>query len=419
MRVRTPEGAYQVIRVLKEDLSIRFYLAGSGERMTGQNSAAAQWKKGPLYLLLEIVNPALSREMLVPFMELKNSGYRTRDSGFVTCFAKEGNLWAVFRYHMGAPITEWAGQIASCEERLHVWDSLLTQIFFQELPAYLQFEAVNPANLVMDEECSVHVNYLLRDSDRRGDALFPEIQQRLSESFQVLFASETALKGSAAADYAERLSRAEFVDGTSLYRGFREMQKRLREQKKEQLNEQACGQGIRAQEGVLVKLWGMLFSHAHMAGKCLYFLLVAALWAVFVLLCIRPQTAPEQRSRISSIGTVEIIGCERPGVEKTEDAGIGDAEEAEDAEYAQTGSGEEAEDAETGDVEEKKYSETGDGEDDGRHVKKIGQNQKDGAVSCTADGTHAFFADGAAGRSLQKKYRSKGAQRESQKGHRR
>lgn len=368
MRVRTPEGDYQVIQVLKEDLSIRYYLAGSGEKMTGQKSAAAQWKKGPLYLLLEIVNPALSKEMLEPFMQLKNSRCRTRDSGFVTCFTKEGNLWAVFRYYMGAPFAERAGQIASCEERLHVWDSLLTQIFFQEFPGYLQFEAVNPANLVMDEERSVHVNYFLRDSDRRSDALFPEIQQRLSESFQVLFARETALKGSAAADYAERLSRAEFSDAVSLYRGFREMQKQLREQLKEQpggqMNEQPGGLGIRAREGVLVTLWGMLFSNAHMAVKCLYFLLVAALWAVFVLLCIRPQTAPEQRSRISSIGTVEIIGWERPGVEETEDAA------------------------------------TGDGEDDGRHVKKIGQNQKDGAVSCTADGAHAFFADGTVGRSL-------------------
>lgn len=379
MRVRTPEGDYQVIQVLKEDLSIRYYLAGSGEKMTGQKSAAAQWKKGPLYLLLEIVNPALSKEMLEPFMQLKNSRCRTRDSGFVTCFTKEGNLWAVFRYYMGAPFAERAGQIASCEERLHVWNSLLTQIFFQEFPGYLQFEAVNPANLVMDEERSVHVNYFLRDSDRRSDALFPEIQQRLSESFQVLFARETALKGSAAADYAERLSRAEFSDAVSLYRGFREMQKQLRAQ----MNEQPGGQGIRAREGVLVTLWGMLFSNAHMAVKCLYFLLVAALWAIFVMLCIRPQTAPEQRSRISSIGTVEIIGWERPGVEETEDAA------------------------------------TGDGEDDGRHVKKIGQNQKDGAVSCTADGTHAFFADDTVGRSLQKKSGSEGAQGESQKGHRR
>lgn len=382
MRVRTPEGDYQVIRVLQEDLSIRFYLAGSGERMTGQKSAAAQWKKGPLYLLVEIVNPALSKEMLEPFMQLKINRYRPRDSGFVTCFAKEGNLWAVFRYHMGASFAERAGQIASCEERLHVWDSLLTQIFFQELPPYLQFEAVNPANLVMDEERSVHVNYLLRDSDRRSDALFPEIQQRLSESFQVMFACETAMKGSAAADYAERLSRAEFSDAVSLYRGFRKMQKQLREQ----MNEQPGGQGIRAREGVLVKLWGMLFFHAHIAVKCLYFFLVAALWAVFVMLCIRPQTAPEQRSRISSIGTVEIIGCERPGVEEAEDAGIGGVEETEDAQ--------------TGSVEEKKYSETGDGEDDGRHVKKIGKNQKDGAVSCAADGAHAFFADGTVGRSL-------------------
>lgn len=412
MRVRTPEGDYQVIRVLQEDLSIRYYLAGSGERMTGQKSAAAQWKKGPLYLLVEMVNPVLSKEMLESFMELKNSRYRPRDSGFVTCFAKEGNLWAVFRYHMGVPFAERAGQITSCEERLHVWDSLLTQIFFQELPPYLQFEAVNPANLVMDEERSVHVNYLLRDSDRRSDAFFPEIQQRLSESFQALFARETAVKGSAAADYAERLSRAEFSDAVSLYRGFREMQKQLREQMKEQaggqMNEQPGGQGIRTREGVLVKLWGMLFFHAHIAVKCLYFFLVAALWAVFVMLCIRPQTAPEQRSRISSIGTVEIIGCERPDVEETEDSGIGDVEEAEDAEDAQTGSVEETEDAQTGD-----------GEDDGRHVKKIGKNQKDGAVSCTADGTHAFFAADTVGRSLQKKSGSEGAQGESQKGHRR
>lgn len=394
MRVRTPEGDYQVIQVLKEDLSIRYYLAGSGEKMTGQKSAAPQWKKGPLYLLVEMVNPALSKEMLEPFMQLKNSRCRTRDSGFVTCFTKEGNLWAVFRYYMGAPFAERAGQIASCEERLHVWDSLLTQIFFQEFPGYLQFEAVNPANLVMDEERSVHVNYFLRDSDRRSDALFPEIQQRLSESFQVLFARETALKGSAAADYAERLSRAEFSDAVSLYRGFREMQKQLREQMKEQMKEQPGGQmneqpgglGIRAREGVLVKLWGMLFSNAHMAVKCLYFLLVAALWAVFVMLCIRPQTAPEQRSRISRIGTVEMIGWERLDVEETEDA--------------ETEGREETEDSETGDGEEAQNAATGDGEDDGRHVKKIGQNQKDGAVSCTADGAHAFFADGTVGRSL-------------------
>ncbi len=305
MLIRTPRGDYRVIRIPKDELSVCFYLAEE----CGREDEGS-------YLLMEWKNPALFRELLTMFMEL--AGNTREDVGtaagsnrigdasdFKDCFTKDGHLWAVFSYYEGTPFAGYAGRAASPAERLQVWESLLERILFQGLPAYLQYEAADLANLVVDDASSVHANYLLNDLEGRNGDLFFKLQKRLAAAFRLLFARELERGDDAAREYAGRLDNAEFADGRDIYRGFRTMRQRTDAEEA-----QREGQEEAPREGILIRIWTVLFSHAHTLLKFAYVLLVAALWMLFVWLCIRPEEAPEQRNRIAAIGTVEIPGSE-------------------------------------------------------------------------------------------------------------
>lgn len=98
MRIDTPEGAYRIIRVIKKELSVCFYLAGNWER-TGEDGG------GQRYLLLEFRNPVLAKEKMPHFMEMKAE---KNCPDFADCFIREGTLWAVFRCREGVPFDEAA-----------------------------------------------------------------------------------------------------------------------------------------------------------------------------------------------------------------------------------------------------------------------------------------------------------------------
>lgn len=319
MLLRTPEANYRVICILKEELSVRTYLAVREGEETGRK-----------FLLLEFKNPVLSREMLVTFMELKRNAAGSPD--FVNCFTKGGCLWAVFHYYEGSSLSETAKQTASFRLRLSVWQSLLERLFFQGLSGYLQYEAASPANLIVDDSFSVQINFLLAESDRRGGELFSDLQKRLSECFGGLFARELCRRDNALKDYAGRLEGARFADAQDIYRSFRELKRTLEETDMPEDGEN---------DGAAVRLWEAASSHADMMVKMCYWLLIAALWAVFIWLCVRPEKASGQQGLISGIGTVEITGGRQTDAEEPGSAGeSGRAEEPRSA--GESGSAEES-----------------------------------------------------------------------------
>lgn len=311
MRIDTPEKVYRVIRVLRKERSFSMYLAVDFEAAgssgaagsfgaagssgaAGSFGAAADIRKTTQYLLLELMNPVLGKELMLYRMEHG----KERSLGFIDCFVKEGTVWAVFPYHAGHTFREAAESASSQKERITLWEGLLGQLFLQKMPMYLRYEAASPDNVVVDETAAVWVNYELFETDRRHDSLFPELQKRLHDYFCMLFADHPACgEEGKAADYAVRLAGGKFDNEAALYREWYGIRALLLEEK-----EQESGQG----GGMLFKCWRWLLSHTAILLQCGYWLAVLALWVLFFVLCFRSAEAPEQRDRIEMIGTVEI-----------------------------------------------------------------------------------------------------------------
>lgn len=330
MLIETPVRTYRILRVLKEELSLRMYLAV--DRKSGGSKTDT-----PRFLMIELINPVLGKNMmryLTEFgMEERAGGSRKKDAkeseggvgnetgngaesgaglrfGLLDCFVRKGVVWVVFPHHEGRLFQEAAHCAGTVKERVMLWQGVLEQLFYQKIPAYLRYEAAAPGNVVVDEHSVVWVNYELHETDRLRevlssephDALFSELQKRLCESFCILFADELTRaakrKGKdAAAEYAERLRAGSFENERALCRSFYHLRTCLLEQETEQDVQE---------KGILLRLWNTAYGHADKIWKCGYLLLVLGLWVLFLFLCIRPESAPAQRMRITAIGTVEL-----------------------------------------------------------------------------------------------------------------
>lgn len=307
MRIDTPGGTYRVIQVNKKELSLCSYLAadfGQAKKESGEQR----------YLLLEFQNPTLAKDIMMMFMEMKTEKQKNPFPDFVDCFLKEKTVWAVLRYHEGIPFQEAAKRAVSRKERAALWEGLLERLFFYKIPSYLCYEAAAPANIVVDQTSAVWVNYELYETDRLHDMLFVELQKRLYESFRMLFETDGRSRGKKSADgsvegnfedglarYAEKLAEGGFEDETALYREFHWLNAQVSED-----GEQRGKDG-----GGLLRLSRWVLRHTDVIGRIGYWVLVLALWALFFWLCFRPKTAPEERNRISVIGTVEVGEQER------------------------------------------------------------------------------------------------------------
>ncbi|MDE5818757.1 MAG: hypothetical protein K2N41_10145 [Lachnospiraceae bacterium] len=302
MRMETPGGTYRVIRVNKRELSLCSYLAVDSGQIKKESG-------GQCYLLLEFQNPALAKDIMMMFMEMKTEKQKNPFPDFVDCFLKEKTVWAVLRYHEGIPFREAAERAASRKERAALWEGLLERLFFHKIPPYLRYEAAAPANIVVDQTSAVWVNYELYETDRLHEQLFVELQKRLYESFRMLFESDWKscgkknTSGSAEgnfedglARYAEKLAEGSFEDEAALYREFHKLNTQISESEEER----------GADGGGLLRLLRWVLWHTDVIGKCGYWVLVLALWGLFFWLCFRPKTAPEERERITVIGTVEV-----------------------------------------------------------------------------------------------------------------
>lgn len=348
MLIETPVRTYRILRVLKEELSLRMYLAA--DRKSGGIKTDA-----PRFLMIELINPVLGKNMMRYLTEFgmeeragasrkmsakeseggagNETGNETGNGaesgaelrfGLLDCFVRKGVVWAVFPHHEGRLFREAAHCAGTVKERVMLWQGVLERMFYQKIPAYLRYEASAPGNLVVDEHSVVWANYELHETDRLQealssepheagrtqdaqssepqDALFSELQKRLYESFCILFADELTRaakrKGKdAAAEYAERLRAGSFENERALCRSFYHLRTHLPEQEAEQDMQE---------KGILLRLWNTAYGHADKIWKCGYLLLVLGLWVLFLFLCIRPESAPAQRTRITAIGTVEL-----------------------------------------------------------------------------------------------------------------
>lgn len=301
MVIRTIRETYRVRCICRGSKDICAYLCdreGSGE--------------AERFLVMGTGNGKCSKEMLPYFMDLFHSG---RILGFEECFVREGALWIAFRYFEGYPFSEKLKGKNSIEERIHMSRELAEQIFAQNLPVYLQYEALHPLNLVVSEGRGVRANFLLFEPERMQDALFPMVQKRLAGYYRVLFAEE--LKKEALhelTEFVEKLEKAHFAEEIVLYRAFRRLDEELKRAQEE---------GRFEQKGYLTGVWKKVFRCAKDIFQFWYWVLIGGLLGFLVFVCVMPETAPKERNLFQSIGTLELIHYEPPllpGTEETEEA---------------------------------------------------------------------------------------------------
>lgn len=293
MLIRSPDTIYSVIQILENTPKVTAYCAFVENK-----------EPGTLYLLQEWKSQRMAKEILLYTTQLDCPD-------FVSCFIMNRKVWTVFRYYKGDPLEEAASLLPSMEEKIQLWGAVLELIFFRKLPPYLQYELCAPDNLVIDDSMCARANFMLHEPDKmlhacfsnksdatsKETALFRAIQKRLSACFTALFAKELQNKGVALHTYAKQLEQSEFRDGIQIYRFFHE-------QKSEWLRDNAKKEpcNIKWQ----IRCWKKMFAHIDIPIKCLYWLAVLGLWVLFGILCARKPQAPEDRTRIITIGTQTV-----------------------------------------------------------------------------------------------------------------
>lgn len=313
MIIRTIKGTYSVLMTLSGSRDIRAYLCiREGEAADGK------------FLLMKPVRQELSKKMLVYFMEL--SGQR-RIGDFVEAFAKDGVVWAVFRWHEGTPLSETA-EHEERNARLLMKNELVLRLLAGELPPYLQYEAADARNLVVDTDGTVQINYLLFEPELMESADFTQVQKRLAGDLKQLFAREIKMgKPQSLVDLIGRMEAGNYADETGLLRELRRLDADF-------LQEEETG-GFAA-EGYLARVWKRLLRFGEASVRILYGLLVAGLLGLLVYVCIAPERAPADRMRFNGIGTLKIQGTESTGgIEGAEEIeSTGGTESAEETESA-------------------------------------------------------------------------------------
>ncbi len=293
MLIRSPDTIYSVIQILENTPKVTAYCAFVENK-----------EPGTLYLLHEWKSQRLAKEMLLYTTQLDCPD-------FVSCFIMNRKVWTIFRYYKGTPLDKAVSLLPSMEEKIQLWGAILELVFFRKLPPYLQYELCAPANLVIDDSMCARANYMLYEPDKmlhtcfpnksdatsQENALFDALQKRLSTSFAMLFAKELQNKGIALHTYAEQLERSEFRDGLQIYHLFHE-------QKSEWLQDNAKKEPVKIKWQI--RCWKKMFAHIDIPIKCLYWLAVLGLWVLFGILCARKPQAPEDRTRIVTIGTQTV-----------------------------------------------------------------------------------------------------------------
>lgn len=286
-----------VIRTIRETYRVRCVLKGSG----GIRSYLCIREGGGTeqFLVMGAGNRKLSGVMLPYFMDLSQSG---RVDGFEKCFVREGTAWVVFRYFEGTPFSEKAK--SPFAERVQIGREFVEQIFAQNLPAYLQYEALHPANSIVSEKWGVRVNFLLFEPEKMQDELFPMVQKRMAEYFRTLFAEELEEDNlKELSEFVERMETADFTGEAALYRAFRGLDGEL------ERAQESCGF---ERKGYLTRMWKKVFRRSKDIFQFFYCVLIGGLLGYLIYVCVAPETAPEERTLFQSIGTLELIHYEAP-----------------------------------------------------------------------------------------------------------
>ncbi len=286
MVIRTIGEAYRIIRTLEGGRDILAYLG-----------VCEGGDEGERFLLLKPLNKEVSGKILPYFMELMES---QRVEALRGCFTKDGVVWVVFRYFEGCALEEAARMKLPLKERLKIARELTEQIFAQNLPVYLQYEASLSSNITVNASRGAVVNFLLSEPDKIGHDLFPAVQRHVAACFETLFERELKMKRQTQPfRFVNDLRGAAFTRDSDLFYAYLRMEEAL---------SAGCGEGERRKRERFDRLRRGAWRWFLAVCRVLYVFLVGILIAVLIGVCRTGVRATGERKPFDFIGTLRVRG---------------------------------------------------------------------------------------------------------------
>lgn len=284
MVIQTISKNYRVIMTFSGSSQVEAYLCSDDQVASAER-----------YLVLGLTGKELSRKLVPYFMELAS---RKETSDLLDCFTRAGSLWLAFRYYDCQLLLHHPERSFSQRERLEASRSLMERIMVTNLPCYLQYEVLNPDNLVVSDANEVFFNYLLMEPQLFNTCTMNEVKERLAECFEILFAPELEADVSTELPaFIEGLKTKEYSGYLAVYRdyrGFYDLFLKLQEE------------GRLSSRGWLIWMWEYLKKLLKQLGKLLYLAIIAGLFIYLIYLNVRKPEVPAGQFTFDQIGTFKI-----------------------------------------------------------------------------------------------------------------
>lgn len=284
MEIQTITKVYKVIRKLSENDDVEAYLCKEAHKVSKER-----------YLILGLMGQNFSKKFVPYFMELSK---KWQEGDFIDCFASKGGLRLVFSYHEYPSVQERMEQEFLLEERLEASRTMMERIVTWNLPCYLQYEGLNLDNVVISSALEVYFNFLLQEPELIESCRFMDMQERLADCLELLFAPE--LKEGICeqlTDFITELSQREYNGYMGIYRDYRVVYQALA-----QLKDSGKLKG----ESWLIKMWEALKKFGTKLYKILYWAVIAALVGLVIWQCLKPEKLPSSRVEFEQIGSLKL-----------------------------------------------------------------------------------------------------------------
>ncbi|MFR5601856.1 MAG: hypothetical protein ACLTKI_05630 [Lachnospiraceae bacterium] len=296
MVIQTISKQYKIIQTLVAGKELEAYLCVDESKADdGQ------------FLLLGLTGSGLSKNMVPYFLELSS---RKEKGDFLDCFTSKGNLWLVFAHHSYTPLLEKMKEPFLQSERLEASKSLMEKMLAQNLPYYLQYEALDFDNLSVSQSCEVYFNYLLKKPELFEFCRLEDVCGRLAGVFGELFSWELEEETSKElVSFIQDLNEKSFHSYTEVYREYTKLYEQLVKLQQE---------GSLKPKGWLVRLWERLKRLLKRLWQLLYIALLIGLVVFLIYTCVKPADLPAGRVEFDRIGTLDLKNSEETSTQNEE-----------------------------------------------------------------------------------------------------
>jgi len=213
MIIRTPEKSFAVVQVLRSE-------------QDEEISVCRELDGGALSTLARFRSPELKRELL-PMLAREQSNPAFED--FLGLFTQNGDLCARFRFTQAPTLRARLDRgDLTFRERLEIGSGVLMRMTLLNMPAPLQYEALQERNVTVDDALRVRFNYVLGSMTACFNRNMGFICLQVQELLQSLFAPELAAESvPELLPLLDELEQTVYPDYLSIYRRYDGIRKEL------------------------------------------------------------------------------------------------------------------------------------------------------------------------------------------------